>query len=114
MYAWTVYNTLQLPANMIVLWYTQVGYLVDYHARYRGNLLFSYLRYATGKLVTSLALICKHTTWPFNFIAAASEQECIESVAVGVSVAIIGVCVGICGFLFTTIKALRSKRYGVM
>ena len=64
--------------------------------------------------MTSLALICKHTTWPCNFIAAASEQECIESVAVGVSVAIIGVCVGLCGFLFTTIKALRSKRYGVL
>ena len=25
--------------------------------------------------------------------------------------AIIGVCVGLCGFLFTTIKALREKRY---
>ena len=44
--------------------------------------------------------------------AAVPEQECIEFVAVGVSVAIIGVCVGLCGFLFATIKALRAKRYG--
>ena len=41
-------------------------------------------------------------------IAAASEQNLF---AVGVSLAAIGVCVGISGFLFATIQILRSKRY---
>ena len=41
-------------------------------------------------------------------VAAASEQNVF---AVGVPLAVIGVCVGIPGFLFATIQILRSKRY---
>ena len=49
-----------------------------------------------------------HTMQFVLLIAAASEQNVF---AVGIPLAVIGVCVGISGFLFATIQILRSKRY---
>ena len=98
--SWLCLNSLQHTAAGK----NRLCYAVVYTSRLLGRLSCS-----IGVTRITGPILCKH-----YLIAAASEQKCTEFVAVGVSVAIIGVCVGICGFLFTTIKALRSKRYGVM